>query len=425
MKFSVGWEEGALNRAVEEAATMCSLEITVGGRNSCWHLDDSVPHPVDRVLVPAVHLAEGIATDWWKIFGGRDIEHQVLAYRTGFILPCLSFGCDGDTFRASFSQMDCRNPGVTFWGSGSEELPRSDAEMELSRFVDGVSERLASKRVWETEVQLRWSRVKESRQNPDEAEFCEAAGALGLDPYAVSDDEADFIERAGKGFTGSALIEFLAGLKDADAVRRRAILDGVERVVSRDGRLGALPELPALAGKLSTDIRARRQGEGAWGPGYRLARAFRRELGFDSCPEVSSVRSLARVLGNSDFEATVGMPGVGAVLSRRDNGAVSVHLGGLEYPAPWSQTFNLARAVGDAVFYQDDGLFVVNWLRGAQRQAMGRAFAAEFLAPADEVVSMSTDGYDLSEIAGRFRVSEKVIEYQKMNHDRVVEACSG
>ena len=121
----------------------------------------------------------------------------------------------------------------------------------------------------------------------------------------------------------------------------------------------------------------------------------------------------------------MGLPGVGAVLSRRDSGAVSVHLGGLKYPAPWSQTFNLARAVGDAVRYRDDGIFVVNRLHGAQRQAMGRAFAAELLAPADEVLSMSMDGYDVLDIAGRFKVSERVVAHQMDNHERVVEACSG
>ena len=424
MKFLVDWEEEAPNRVVEEEATLCSLEIFVGGDNSCRHWDDSAGSPVDSVVVPAVHLAEGIAADWWKIFGGRDIRHSILPYRTGFILPCLSFGCDGDTFEVSFSQSDCRNPGVAFGGSGSEVLPRADAEMELSGFVDNVSERLAGKRIWESEVQIQWSRVKESRQDPDEAEFCEAAGALGLDPYNVGEDDARFIELAGTWFTGVALIEFVAGLRDVGVARRQEILAGLDDVISRRDPSAELPDLPALSGKLPSDIRDRRPGEGAWGPGYRLAQAFRRELGFEPGAEVDSIRSLAGGLGNHDFKATVGLPGVGAVLSRRDSGAVSVHLGGLKYPAPWSQTFNLARAVGDAVCYRDDSFFVVNRLHGAKRQAVGRAFAAELLAPADEVRSMATDGYDVPDIAGRFKVSERVVAHQLDNYERVVEACS-
>ena len=86
----------------------------------------------------------------------------------------------------------------------------------------------------------------------------------------------------------------------------------------------------------------------------------------------------------------------------------------LTWPAPW----------GDAVCYRDDSLFVVNRLPGAQRQAMGRAFAAELLAPADEVWSMSMDGYDVPDLAGRFKVSERVVAHQLDNHKRVVEACS-
>ena len=121
----------------------------------------------------------------------------------------------------------------------------------------------------------------------------------------------------------------------------------------------------------------------------------------------------------------MGLLGVGDILSRCDIWAVFAYLGGLKYLVPWSQTFNLARAVGDAVCYRDDSLFVVNRLHGAQRQAMGRAFAAELLAPAEEVRSMLMDGYDVPDIAGRFKVSERVVAHQLDNYDRVVEACSG
>ena len=52
--------------------------------------------------------------------------------------------------------------------------------------------------------------------------------------------------------------------------------------------------------------------------------------------------------------------------------------------------FALARAVGDAT---------VNDLREAARQACGRAFAAEFLVPIEEIFSMRDDGHDVHSIA--------------------------
>ena len=89
-----------------------------------------------------------------------------------------------------------------------ETLPRVAAESELSRFIQEVVDRLASEGVRDSEVAARWSRVMVSRNDPDERAFCEAAGALGLDPYAISNDDARFIEQANDIFSEDSLIEF-------------------------------------------------------------------------------------------------------------------------------------------------------------------------------------------------------------------------
>ena len=55
---------------------------------------------------------------------------------------------------------------------------------------------------------------------------------------------------------------------------------------------------------------------------------------------------------------------------------------------------------------------------------MSRAFAAEFLAPAEQVSGMADDGLATDQIAEAFRVSEYVIERQGENRDRVALACA-
>lgn len=82
--------------------------------------------------------------------------------------------------------------------------------------------------------------------------------------------------------------------------------------------------------------------------------------------------------------------------------------------------FSFARAVGDVTcFPEDTGRAVVNRLNRAHRQAAGRAFAAELLAPVEEVCSMENDGYDFDAIAEHFGVSPMVIEHQLDNKDRI------
>ena len=107
------------------------------------------------------------------------------------------------------------------------------------------------------------------------------------------------------------------------------------------------------------------------------------------------------------------------------NGATHVHLRKVNSRyRDSSGLFAFARAIGDAVANPPAERSAVNDLHDATRQATGRAFAAEFLAPVDEVLSMQEDGKDLSEMAERFGVAKDVVERQLQNRDRIQEACA-
>ena len=247
MQFLIDWIDGARNASAEERATMCDLRIMVGGVNSCSHQYDVGRVSYEAVTVPSVYLAEGIATDWWSIFGGRDREHPIWPYRTGFILPCLSFSCDGSVFEVSGSQMHCQNPGLRFWQPEVEVMPRSEAESVLAGFIESAIERLAAAGVDGSEVELQWARVSESRRDPDENSYCEAAGALGVNPYSITDGDSEFILRSGDVFSGVALTDFLAGVRDLGYEQRRKALEAVVRIEQQAGEHSRLPALHDVA----------------------------------------------------------------------------------------------------------------------------------------------------------------------------------
>ena len=182
MEFSTDWIEKGPNASVEERATLCDLRIFVAGENACHFSAPEAGRTFDCVTVPAVHLAEGLATDWWSIFGGRDREYPIRRYRTGFALPDLVFRCDGSTFEAQGNQLYCDNPELRFWQVEKEDIPRAEAEAALADFIGGVVGRLRENELHNAETALRWLRISESRSDPDETAFCEAAGALGADP---------------------------------------------------------------------------------------------------------------------------------------------------------------------------------------------------------------------------------------------------
>ena len=86
--------------------------------------------------------------------------------------------------------------------------------------------------------------------------------------------------------------------------------------------------------------------------------------------------------------------------------------------------FALARAVSDAAADPPARRSAVNDLREASRQACGRAFAAEFLAPMDEILSMRGDGLDVHAIADEFGVTAATVARQEENTDRIRLACA-
>ena len=424
MRFSTEWIKEGPNASAEERATLCNLQIFVNGENACLHFDPDSKTTFEHITVPAVHLAEGLATDWWSIFGGRDREHQILHYRTGFALPDLSFKCDGSTLEVTGSQLSSRNPSVRFWQTGRELLSRDDAQSTLAEFIERVIEQLSCGGVANSEVAVRWSRVSNSRSDPDERAFCEAAGALGADPYLISEIDARFIEEAGDLFSEEALVELLAGISKQKRERARQLLQWVRHTQDRPPDESRLPDLADIAEQIRHLVRWSSQ-ERSWAAGYRAARALRAEITAYPGERFTSTEVIAKKLGASDFASTSAIPGVLALIARNEED-VHIHLRGRE-PDEWTlqaQNFAFARAIGDAVCFPDTLRSVVNELRDAERQAAGRAFAAEFLAPVQSVLDMVDSGRDDYEIAGSFKVSPQVVAHQIENQDRIRQACA-
>ena len=421
MRFSTEWIDQGPNASAEERATLCRLRLYVSEENACVFFDSSADSACDHVTVPAVHLAEGLATDWWSIFGGRDREHPIRSYRTGFALPNVTLGFDGSTLEVRGKQLASANPDVRFWQVGREGLPRDVAESTLAAFIEEVASRLATAGVPNSEVALRWSRVSRSRDDPEERAFCEAAGALGTDPYGVSETDVLFIEQAADLFSGEALLEFLAGVGNT---ARGELLNWVRAVEARPPEQACLPELNGIVGRIA-EATSRKPTERGWETGYRAARVFRNAMRIPQGEGFVSLSDVTARLGSGDFSCAPGVPGILALVCRGDDIRIHVRQRGPWEWARHAESFAFARAVGDVVCFGDARRSVLNTLHQAERQAAGRAFAAEFLSPVESVLEMVENGLDDDEIAGSFNVSPQVIAWQIENREPIREACDG
>lgn len=420
MRFLVDWHDDAKNAAPEERATVADFALYLCDQNVTLHLHGT--RTLEHLAISLYPLAEGLAHDWWSLFGGRDSEFLLIKSRTGYVVPDVRMRFDGSVFEIEARQCTYTNPDVRFWVGPTEVMNRRDAEKFLDDFIGEVLDRLAARGVAGTSAALRWSRVRESRSDPDEAVFCETAGALGLDPYQISDLDASRIDQAAELFEGEALTEFLAGARLADQTRLLNWVEAVERRPRSHARIGGLRDAAAEAVRQSPE----RGLEPAWSLGYRRARALRRALSLDIGDRFPSYRQLAEKLGASrSFELAGRVDGLRALRSDHSDG-VYIHMRshGDSPQAKASHVFSFARAVGDVVCFPDHGRAPVNELHAAFRQAAGRTFAAEFLAPIDEVRSMRESGRDPVSIADEFGVSTTVIELQWENRDRIDRACS-
>lgn len=254
-------------------------------------------------------------------------------------------------------------------------------------------------------------------------------GALNIDPYAIADQDADFIERAGELFSDEALLEFLGGGVRVDGNASPfafpiSTLSWLRRLKDRRPYESALPTLMEMQTQWGAEVR-RLPSEPPWSQGHRVAGMLTRELQLDG-RELRTPEALAKQLGSTRFQRIHGEdiePGLRAVVGP----GPSVHLRdrnrGKYHWAPQAETFALARAVGSALCLEETERSVVNSLHDAEQQAVGRAFAAEFLAPADRVLDMAGAGLEDDEIAAEFNVSPQVVWHQRENYERIVASA--
>jgi hypothetical protein len=337
-------------------------------------------------------------------------------------VPDIRLGYNGAAFTFSAEQRIYTNPDVRFWFGSSPVTTRDDAEATLTTFVETVLDRLRSKGVGETSAALRWARVRASRADADETAFCEAAGALRLDLYQIDDTAARAIEQAADLFEGEALTELLAGARLANCL---SLLDWIKAVERRPPEKSRVADLQHAADAVAAKA-PDRVSEESWARGYRRARALRAVLGFNDTQHFATFIDLSTALVASRQYALA--PSANGIRLLRSHKAGEAHLHlrthGRSAAAQASHLFTFARGVGDVACCRNPQRAPVNELRSAYRQAAGRAFAAEFLAPVNEVLSMRDDGRDTVSIAEAFAVSAEVIEREIENAQRIEADCA-
>lgn len=412
-------------RTPEFAATWCMLRITVGGQVVTRVDDDDAQTTRSSIFCAAYPLAEWIATHWWALrshvrpsafveprtqrmratAGDVDLDaHEIRAAGDGFIWPDLVIVPEGTHTMLKWTADGYSRPGATrFVSSGQAWLPLQSVLAGLSAFINATIDRLQEVGISETLLAQEWEAVNSA--DAEEAEFCDVAAALGLDPYDVTEDVAHGISSIG-AVLGSSLGAEFASAADPDRLHEELawVNRGLRLIAHKPGRPGAtLKTLRQLA--LAED------DDGLpWEIGWRQARTARKALAVDDTEAIS----LDGMFRHHQIAAPdQPLQAVGSGVS-----------GSIELVTRTRGTQPTQRFVETRALWRDlqvrNGPFLLT-TTSTYEQRIERAFAAELLAPASGIAKLipSRSGTvlasDVERVARQFATSPIVIGHQVEN----------
>ena len=287
-------------------------------------------------------------------------------------------------------------------------MDSKEAISEVANFIGKVVARLESQGVSRTPLTDEWTSIRETPKA--EREFCETAGALGLDPYDLEDKKAEEIFSVAKNLPAEMKREFfLAADSSALTEQARWIAKCLKQLEVHETKT-------KLAGKKGL-YRTLGQSTTPWQSGYDLARRYRKEFGLGSPKKPLSLDKLCglkkgnlpiiRIGEEHQLDAVVKLPSdVGpqvATSKERES----------------SKSYLLARSLCEFVCSDAEESALLTRI-SSDKQKRNRAFAAELLAPADglrNLLSGSRIAHDeLAEAAAHYHVSEWLVEHQVRNH---------
>ncbi|MGO8679194.1 MAG: ImmA/IrrE family metallo-endopeptidase [Limisphaerales bacterium] len=414
LKLSIEWEDPCSAKGEELRATWCRLSIHVGQTPVTRVHDERAQTVREAVYCSAYPLAEWFAFNWWALLNESERpssaaeRHNLRFAREGFALPDLELFSEGSVVRAAWKAYRPASAPVRFLDEGFALLDRNAVVSEIRTFVGKVVARLESQGVSRTRLTEEWTAIRET--SGAEREFCETAGALGLDPYDLEDKLADEILSIAKSIPVEIKREFFLA---ADSTRLGQQARWISRCLRR---LGDCKAKTRYAGKKGL-YRTPPQSSTPWQSGYHLARRFRAEFRVGNPTKPVGIDKLGGLKHGELPVIWVGeecqLDGV-ARLATEFGPQVATSKN-----RESSKTYLLARALCEYLCGDSAESALLTRI-SSDRQKRNRAFAAELLAPAEGIRKLLSGSRipreEISEVAAHLGVSDWLVEHQVRNH---------
>ena len=399
-------------------ATFGSLRIRAGDI-VLTDVDDTVAKTTrSAIRVPASLVAEWLILHWWRLRWEPRVEapdtawrwaHTMASISSEFAWPPLEIASDGEFVQ--FVMPRGRRPDATairyLQDVPNIDVPASDFESAVDRFLDVIEERIRSSTPKDRSVVDLRMELREERADPARAQQCRWQARAGFDagdaPEAWTTEIAHLAEAVG----ARAMEDILASRGPTPTPQ------SVEAFLKRLRRAKTTIDVSGVRGITPSTKRGRSK---PWERAAEAAALARSKFGFGAGP-VSNGR-LEEILG-AHIPVSVDSGPTGVSGGLRDAGVTKVLVSNSRVA---SQRFYFARLLGLAVDLGDEPILPVSNAATAAQQ-FGRAFAQELLCPWAEL-DVFTDEHGTEEeaildAADRYSVSEMMIATILVNHGKV------
>ncbi|MEA9761792.1 MULTISPECIES: ArsR family transcriptional regulator [Xanthomonas] len=346
--------------------------------------------------------------NWWRIWYRRDAPYKVGNFSTSedsrltLLLRSTGPRIERLLRKGGSSQLE------------RDAVDRASFEHELieSIFRPVLAASHSRQEIISETLASNLSRLEDSYGEPAERDFCRTAGALNLMPYRLSNEVAGLVRDLISFMPDEdSRLDFASVMPFDDVEKVSARIQDQTRALKRSNTLSRVAEISTLTRNEISGLAG--SGFKPWQKGVSAAKILRSYLDLSREAAVGDVVSLAQLFGGKNFELSSFDEGTLAAFQQETNGAPTV-LVQKEWGAIGS-AFALARSIGDYLVFQSGKSCVTN--RYTDRQAVGRAFAAEFMAPAAGIIAMvDEDEKSFDEVAWHYGVPFDVVNHQYRNN---------
>lgn len=415
LQINANWE--TLNEGTpEERACFAALRIEWEGICLTECHDSFVNRIRTNPLLSGYHLAEWLAWNWWRLrweprtrASDWPFAHKIATIGAGYVWPNITIFSDGQRIALIADPTQERQAtAFRYISDVAAIVPAVQFETAVFAFIDQIINQLREERILDTNLHKIWSNVQNERDNIDLAKRRKFEALLGVDPDEGDISVIDQLIRDAQILGDEAMSEVAAnhpmggGILTVDNMRDAAKTLGFDI---------SLQNSVSFAGK----VQLPRKTEGpAWLLGAKAARALREQEDLKGEPISDTVLADLAGVQKSIIESSNSSRDFSFILNEEESSRIV-------FRSKWyaGRRFDLARLLGDKLVTVSDKQLFPATRAYTFRQKMQRSFAAEFLAPFEEVKEQLGDDYSEEkqhEVSELFQVSPKTIESILLNH---------